>query len=312
MGQSLFWLGVLSAACAHLEQAIALDDPRRRPAALFTGGRSPNYFTRDLAASALWLLGYPEQAMERSQEALTLARESARPDRVASALSWAAWLHQYRREGPLAQERAEASIILATEQGFAAHLALGTIMRGGALATQGQGEEGIAHLRQGLAARRAIGSEVGRTNYLSFLAEAYGSIGQAAEGLNVLAEALAFAHTTGERMWEAELYRLKGELLLQSENQGLESEVLTPDAGLQTRDAEAEVCFRQALEVARRQQAKSLELRAAMSLSRLWQQHGKCTVARELLAPIYGWFTEGFDTADLQEAKALLDELGSS
>jgi predicted ATPase len=150
---------------------------------------------------------------------------------------------------------------------------------------------------------------VGRTNYLAFLAEAYGNVGQAAEGLNVLAEALACTHTTGERCWEAELYRLKGELLLQSGAQGLESGVSTPDAGLQTRDAEAEACFHQALDIARRQQAKSLELRAAMSLSRLWQQHGKRATARELLAPIYGWFTEGFDTADLQEAKALLAEL---
>jgi predicted ATPase len=153
---------------------------------------------------------------------------------------------------------------------------------------------------------------VGRTSYLTFLAEAYGHVGQTAEGLHVLAEALACAHTTGERCYEAELYRLKGELLLQSGAQGLVSGVSTPDAGLQTRDAEAEACFCQALEIARRQQAKSLELRAAMSLSRLWQRQGKRAAAWELLAPIYGWFTEGFDTADLQEARALLDELVSS
>lgn len=185
-------------------------------------------------------------------------------------------------------------------------------MRGEALAAQGQRAEGITQMRQGLAAWRATGSESGRTRNLAFLAEAYGNIGQAAEGLNVLAEALACTHTTGERCREAELYRLKGELLLQSGAQGLGSGVLPPDAGPQTRDAEAEACFRQALEIARRQQAKSLELRAAMSLGRLWQQHGKRAAARELLAPIYGWFTEGFDTVDLQEAKTLLSELGSS
>ena len=182
-------------------------------------------------------------------------------------------------------------------------------MRGGALAVQGHGEAGIAHLRQGLAAWRAIGSKVGRTSYLTFLAEAYGHVGQTAEGLHVLAEALACAHTTGERCYEAELYRLKGELLLQSGDQGLESGVSTADAGLQTRDAEAEACFHEALDIARRQEAKSLELRAAMSLSRLWQQHGRRAAVRELLAPIYGWFTEGFDTADLQDAKVLLAEL---
>jgi predicted ATPase len=309
MGQSLFWLGELSAARAHLEQAMALGDAQRYPAAVSRGiGVEPWFF----AAVVLWLLGYPEQARERSHEALTLARELAHPLTLATTLCWAAWLHQYRREGSLAQERAEACITLAIERGFPARVALGTIMLGGALATQGQGEEGIAHMRQGVATWRAAGSEVGLTNYLSFLAEAYRNVGQAAEGLHVLVEALAFAHTTGERCWEAELYRLKGELLLQSGVQGLGSGALTRDAGLQTQDAEAEACFRQALDIAHHQQAKSLELRAAMSLSRLWQQHGKRAAARELLAPVYGWFTEGFDTADLQEAKALLDELASS
>jgi predicted ATPase len=160
-----------------------------------------------------------------------------------------------------------------------------------------------------MAGWQAAGSEVGRTQYLAFLAETYGQTRQAAEGLRTIAEALAFAHTTGERCWEAELYRLKGELLLQSGVQGLEAEVLPPDAGLQTRDAEVELCLHQALDIARRQHARSLELRAAMSLSRLWQQQGKRAEAYELLAPVYGWFTEGFDTADLQEAQALLDAL---
>ena len=183
---------------------------------------------------------------------------------------------------------------LATEQGFAARVALGTIMRGWALAEQGQGEEGIVQIRQGLAGWRAAGSEVGRANYLSLLAEAYGKVGQTAEGLHVLAEALAYAHTTGERCWEAELYRLKGELLLS----------LHPSS-----PAAPEECFYQALDIARRQQAKSLELRAAMSLSRLWQQQGKRDEARKLLEPVYGWFTEGFNTASLQEANALLEAL---
>jgi predicted ATPase len=293
----LWWFGELSAARTHLEQAIALDDLHQDR----TGAG------RIFAAMVLWLLGYPEQARERSQEHLALARERARPPNLTVALFWAAWLHLYRREGPLAQER--ACISLATEYGFALWVALGTIMRGGALVLQGQGEAGIVHLRQGLAAWRSIGSKVGRTSYLTFLAEAYGHVGQTAEGLHVLAEALACAHTTGERCYEAELYRLKGELLLQSRGQGLEAGGLTSDVGLQTRDAEAEACFHQALDIARRQEAKALELRAAMSLSRLWQQHGKRAEAYALLAPVYGWFTEGFDTADLQEAKALLEAL---
>jgi predicted ATPase len=294
MGQSLYWLGMLSAARTHLEHAVALSGSHR-----------------NFAAMVLWLLGYPAQAMECSHEALR-ARERVNPASLAGALFWDACLHQYRREGALAQERAEACITLATEQGFAERVMIGNILRGWALAAQRQGEAGIAQLRQGLAAWQAAGAAVGRAYKLSLLAEAYGNVGQTAEGLNALAEALACAHTTGERCWEAELYRLKGELLLQSGVQGRESQVLTPDTGLQTQDAEAEACFGQALDIARRQQAKSLELRAAMSLARLWQHQGKRAAAWELLAPIYGWFTEGFDTADLQEAKALLDELGAS
>ena len=148
-------------------------------------------------------------------------------------------------------------------------------------------------MRQGLAGWRAIGAEFARPYCLAMLAEAYAQNGQAEEGLAVVAEALAAVETTGERFYEAELHRLRGELLLPSPSQ---------------RTAAA-ACFQQALDIARRQQAKSWELRAAMSLARLWQQQGKRDVARELLAPIYGWFTEGFDTTDLQEAKALIEEL---
>ena len=162
------------------------------------------------------------------------------------------------------------------------------------LAEQGQSVEGIAQMRQGIAAWRATGAELQLPYYLALLMEAYGKAGQAEEGLRVLAEALTAVHKTGERQHEAELYRLKGELLLKQD---------IPD------EQEAESCLHQAVDIARQQQAKSLELRAAMSLSRLWQQQGKRTEAHALLAPIHGWFTEGFDTTDLQEAKALLDAL---
>jgi predicted ATPase len=146
-----------------------------------------------------------------------------------------------------------------------------------------------------LAAFRTAGAEISRSRDLALLAEAYGEVGQTEEGLTVLAEALAVADKTGERYWEAELYRLKGELLL----------VLSAE-----KHTEAESCFRQALDIARHQEAKSLELRAATSLSRLWQRQGKGAEAQQLLVPIYGWFTEGFDTVDLRKAKALLEALG--
>jgi predicted ATPase len=159
---------------------------------------------------------------------------------------------------------------------------------------------GLARMRQGLTAYRATGAELGVPHFLAWLAEACGGAGQAEEGLHMLAEALSIVESQGQRWWEAELYRLQGELLLQQVGAGLKS--------APTETEEAETCFRQALDVASHQEAKSLELRAAMSLARLWQQ-GKRTEARGLLAPIYGWFTEGFDTADLREAKALLETL---
>ena len=190
---------------------------------------------------------------------------------------------------------------LATEQGFPHWLALGTILQGWVLAEQG--EAGTVLMRQGMAAWRATGAELARPYFLALLAEACEKGGQVEEGLSVLAEALTAVHKTGERLYEAELYRLQGELLLQSGGQGLESGVSNPQA------AAAETCFHQALDTARRQQAKSFELRAALSLGRLWQRQGKGAEAHQMLTEIYAWFTEGFDTADLQEARALLQEL---
>ena len=192
------------------------------------------------------------------------------------------------------QQQAEAIIAFGTEHGFSYITALGTILRGSALAAQGQEAEGIIQMRQGLDAYRDTGSKV-RAYFLALLAEAYGEAGQAEAGLGVLAEALAHVAKTGERQHEAELYRLKGELLLS----------LSVD-----HQTEAETCFYQALDIACRQQAKALELRSATSLARLWQSQDKRQDADNLLAPVYAWFTEGFDTADLQDAKALLEELG--
>jgi predicted ATPase len=180
------------------------------------------------------------------------------------------------------------------EQGFTQQLAMGTILRGWGLAAHGQVDEGIAQMQQGLAASQAAGIELGRAPVLAQLAEVYGHIGQTDAGLRLLAEALAVMDRTGERWWEAEVYRLKGELLLK---QAVADE------------HQAETCFRQALEVARCQEAKSLELRVATSLCRLWQRQSKRGAAYNILAPIYGWFTEGFDTLDLQEARTLLEEL---
>jgi predicted ATPase len=242
----------------------------------------------------MWILGYPEQSLQKSAEALHLAEALAHPHILASTLVIAAHCSQMRREVRTTQAQAEAVITLATEQRFPFWLAEATIFVGWVQAQQGQGTEGITQIQHGLATRQAIGIELTQPVFLTMLAEAYENEGQPAEGLAVLADAFTRVDTTGERWREAELHRLQGELLLRQ---------AIPDA------AQAETCFQQALAIARHQQAKSWELRAATSLSRLWQHQGKRAAARELLVPLYGWFTEGFDTADLQEAKALLAEL---
>jgi predicted ATPase len=275
-------------------------------------------------AVVLWSLGYLDQALRRSHEALALAQELAHPHSLAYALGNALSLYLRCREGQAVKERAEALVALSTEHKFPYWLAIGTIAQGWALAEQGQEEEGIAQLCQGLAAYWATGAEAGRPGHLALLAEAYGKAGQIEEGLSVLAEALATVDKTGERSYEAELYRLKGELLLAQEGSRLQAighrgKTEEAEEGLRLqaidyreRTKEAEKCFWTAIEIARRQQAKSLELRATVSLARLWQQQGKKKQARQMLAEIYGWFTEGFDTADLKDAKALLAELDGS
>ena len=179
-------------------------------------GHDPAVVCLSIAALALWHLGYPDQALQRVHEALTLAQELDHPFSLAWALAYAAVLHQYRREGRLAQEWAEAAIAICEEQGFALWLAAGTYVRGWALAEQGQGEEGIAQIRHGISAYRGTGAELAICSQLGFLAEAYEKVGQVEEGLSVLAEALTLVNRTGERYYEAELYRLKGELTLQS------------------------------------------------------------------------------------------------
>ncbi len=300
LGDTLVWLGEFAAAREHLERGIVLYDRQQHRVHTFLYGYDSGMACLSFVATALWHLGYPDQALKRSQEALTLARELSHPHSLVFALEFAAWLHDLRREGQAAHEWAEAAITLSTEQGFPFWVAWGTILRGWALVEQGQGEDRIAQIRQGMTAYQATGAELGCSSYLALLAEAYGKVGRTGEGLTVLAEALALVDRTGERFWEAELYRLKGELTLaQSSVQGLASSV----------QKEAEECFLRAIEIARRQQAKSLELRAVMSLARLWQQQGKREEARQMLAEIYGWFTEGFDTADLKEAKTLLEAL---
>jgi predicted ATPase len=295
LGGSFVFLGAPAPAHAHLEQAIALYDRQAHGVLAFHAGVDLGVWCLSYGAWALWWLGYPDQGLRRAAEALTLAHALSHPHSLAAVLCYGALLHCFRREERALREQADSAIALASEQGFPHWCALGSAVRGWALAAQGQAEEGMTQLQQGLAAYRAVGAQLGLSWLLPLLAEAYGKAGQVEAGLQTLAEAWALVAQTQERSYEAELYRLQGALLL---------------ARSAAHHAEAETCFHQALEIARRQEAKSLELRAAMSLARLWQQQGKQAEAHELLAPVYSWFTEGFDTADLQDAKALLAELG--
>ena len=295
LGTVLIYLGEFAAARAHLEQGSGLYDTRQHHALAFSyGSADPGVMCLGETAWVLWHLGYPEQALQKSHATLTLAHDLAHPASQALALLQDALLRLFRREGQAAQDRTDALIIVSTEQGFSLSLAMATILRGWALTEQGNGGEGLSQLREGLAAEQATGAEIYRSLFLASLAEAYGQSGEAETGLTIVSEALAFVAQTQERWHEAELHRLQGELLLQR----------SPD-----NHPEAEACFQRALDVAGYQHAKSWQLRAATSLARLWQQQGRRTEARELLSPVYEWFTEGFDTADLKDAKSLLDTL---
>jgi predicted ATPase len=294
LGSTWFCLGALPVARQHLEEAIARDTPDQHRAPVFRMGQDPGVGCRAYAARTLWVLGYPDQALARLHDTLALAQELSHPLSLAYAWCCAAMVSQYRRDVPAVHEHAEAAVALATAQGLPFWAAIGTIFRGWALALQGQGAAGLAQVRQGIAANRATGAARLVPYFCPLLAEVSAHLGHREDGLQALAEAHSLVEQQEERWWQAEIARLRGVLLLRQPG---------------TPPAEAETWLQRALDVARHQEAKSLELRAAMSLSRLWQQQGKPAEARALLAPVYGWFTEGFDTADLQEAKALLEAL---
>ena len=296
LGFTLFRLGEVLPARTHFEQGMVLYDPGQHHAQAFLYAADPGVMLLCYTARDLWLLGYPAQALERSQAALTLASELAHPFSLAYALTWTAFLQQLRRDQHAVQARAADVIRLSTKQGFPFLVEAGTFLQGWALTEQEQWDVGTAQMSHALAGPRAAGVDQGLPYWLALLAEAYSKSAQIEEGLALLSEALAVARKAGGRYWEAELYRLKGVLLLHQR---------PPDA------TQAEACLSQALAIARHQQVKAWELRAAMALSRLWQRQGKQDAARQLLAEIYDWFTEGFETADLQEAQALLEELGN-
>ena len=299
LGLSLLYLGEFSSARAPLEQVVKFYDPQQHSFLAFIFGQDAGVSCLAWLGWALWFLGYPHQAVKRCKEALVLAKKLNHPFTLAFAHGIAGWyFYSLTHEFQAAKEHSEAIIKLGKKEGFGLMQALEPFLRGVERSTEGNVEEGIKLMRQGLAAYRAIGTEMQLPHFFGILGELCEKTGEVKEGFRAVTEALAAVNKSGERYYEAELFRIKGELTLKKSG-----------AKNKTNQEDAEECFRKAIDIARGQKAKSWELRAVMSLSRLLQKQGKKQEARQMLAEVYGWFTEGFDTLDLKEAKVLLKVL---
>jgi adenylate cyclase len=330
-GLPLYMQGELMGALEYLEQGLKLYDVQRHRALAFRYGQDPGVMGLCYAALVLWGLGYPEQAQEKAAEGLRLARELSHPNTLAYALYIAAAHAVLRREESATRKYADDLMTVATEREFPHWLTRGAVYRGWALAAQSHLDQGMREMHEAITASRKMGAETWQPYFRVLLADLYGKKGQPETGLALVTEALSMTDKTRERIAESELYRLKGELLLAQQSKSEKSKVKrqkakrqNPQSQIPGPASEAEACFCKAIEIARRQQAKSFELRAVMSLVRLRQrqaqahvirntQHGSHTMLTEayrMLFEIYHWFTEGFDTKDLQEAKILLEELG--
>jgi tetratricopeptide (TPR) repeat protein len=309
------WKGEWRVVQAHTEQGLELYYAAQR-----RSGIPPPFFVDHdpgmcghVMTAALWYLGYPDTALEHVKKAFALVQSPAHPPSLAAALFWAAIFHRHRREETECLTYAEDTIALAEQEGFALNSAVGRILKGWVLACQEHGNEGLGLIEQGLETLRSMEAKIGWTYWLALRSEVYGSIGRFEDGLHSLSEAFAEVEERGEWYYQAELYRLRGALLLE-QNGSRSQQALEQNRALGSSrvQAEAEQCFQQAIKIARRQKAKSLELRATTSLSQLWRRQGKQTDARKALSSIYRWFQkvqEGLATRDVQEAKALLEVL---
>jgi predicted ATPase len=312
---TLLHLGELVLAREYSEKGIAFYDPKHHRSYTSRYGHDLNVARLSHSARILWLLGYPDQALKRVEEAMSFAEKLSHRPSKAFALFLASYIHECRGEWAMTQRRAEAAINISRELELANWPTWSSIMLGRALAEQGHTSEGVALILESLDALRSMGSEISRPHFLALLAESLSKEGRAEEALAALDEALVASDNSDERYYEAELHRLRGDLKLM---QFAQIEPLRSANDMAARAetdeslmVEAEASFRQAILIARQQGAKSLELRAVISLSRMLRQQGKLTEAREMLAEVHGWFTEGFDTADLKAAKMLLDEMGA-
>lgn len=306
LGFELALLGAFAGAREHLEHVIAFYDAEQHHAVASRYGLDPGVMSLPMMSWLLWVTGYPDQSLEHSRRAMALAQALTHPISLLLAHQYAATLGKLRREPDTTRSLAEAELSLAKELGLPYWVAGALLCRAWALAEQGQIAEGMAQAREGLAVFRVSGGELLAPYALAFFAEVSAKAGQLDKGLAALHEALAMAHRNGEGFYEPEIQRLKGELL-QARSLAADPVPARPaDDG-----REAETCLLQAMQVARQQGARMWELRAAVSLCRLWQAQGlqdKREEGRRMLAEIYGWFSEGLDTVDLREAKRLLEE----
>jgi len=294
MGMSLMWTGDIAESRAHYDQAVVLYDPvEHRPLAT-RFAVDPGVANLAARSHTLWHLGYPEAALADTEQALRHARKIGHAATLMYALQFTSFPHIWCGNYATANAQSDECVALADEKGALLWKVLGMLVRGWLFAQLGKGSDAVQIITTGLSAFRSTGSTVFMPLWLSSLTRAYAELGQFDDARRCIGEAMRAIEATKEKWCEAEIYRIAGEIALLSPE---------PDA------AKAEAYFERALAVARQQQAKSWELRAAMSMARLWSDQGKPQQARDLLAPVYGWFTEGFDTLDLKEAKALLEEL---
>jgi adenylate cyclase len=293
LGFILFAQGEHTQARFHLGQMSAFYERQYHELLVSLCGSDAGISAVAYDACCLWCLGYPDQALMQGRKALALSQEMGHPFTRAEIVSFAGCMPAaMRRDGKALQQSAGKVLQLVAEKGLPTFLGFSTWQRGEALVLLGQPEEGMAEIRQGIATSDSTEVRVYWPRALAALGEAQAQAGQVEDGLATLSEALALVAKSGEHLWETEIYRLQAELLL-----------------LLVEESAAENSLRQAIGVARRQEARSWELRAQSSLARLWQEQGKEQEARQRLAEVYGWFTEGFDTPDLVEARALLREL---
>jgi len=321
-----FYRGDFASAHTHFVQEAALYETQQHPQYLL----DPKMLGLSLDALTLWTLGYPDEAFKRSHEAVVWAQGVSHPYNSVVALVMAAWLHVNLREGRVAEERIEVLLPIAETHGFVQHVAVGRLLRGCAYVEQGQSDTGVRLMFEGIKAMQAVKVGISTSVWKGLFAVAFEKLDRIEEALAMVAEAETAMHTNGERLYEAELHRIKGEILLAQEGKRQKakgkrqtSENFNPKSSTLNPQSDAEACFLKAIDIARRQQAKALELRAVMSLVRLRQQqvtqctthdsqhgaHALLSEAHNMLSEVYGWFTEGFETMDLREAKALLEEL---